>query len=71
MKTLENPYLQISQIVADTFDRLMLEHLEVIFAVRLIDKNEQEKAPIIEYCRKEWDALTWDEIMMHLNDIYN
>ena len=71
MKTLENPYLQISDIVSKTFDRLTDEHLEIIFEIKLTDKTEKERDILIAYCKSEWDHLTWNEIMEHLNDIFN
>jgi hypothetical protein len=71
MNRSENPYLQIADIVSDTFNRLSDDHLEIIFEIKLSDKTEKERDIIIAYCKNEWDHLSWNEIMQHLNDIFN
>ena len=71
MNRTENPYLQISDIVSDTFSRLSDQHLQVIFSVDFTNKSEEQRKQIIKECKQNWDELSWNEIMQILNDIWN
>ena len=71
MNRTENPYLQISDIVSDTFSRLSDSHLQVIFNVDFTDKTAEQRNQIIKECKENWDELSWNEIMQILNDIWN
>jgi len=67
----KNPYLQISDVVSDTFSRLSDSHLQVIFNVDFTDKTPEQRNQIIKDCKENWDELSWNEIMQILNDIWN
>ena len=71
MKNLKNPYLQISDIVSNTFSRLSDQHLQVIFNVDFTNKNSEERKEIIKQCKQNWDELNWNQVMEILNDIWN